>query len=120
MAQSHPIIFDTSWSEWHSLEGGYIVPEDSGIYCVHATRDDKSPLPIPRALGVDNEGIVYIGESINLFKRIGSLWWIMDDKPQDHQHHSLIASWVYYDLDRLVPRSQLRITWKVCTDHKKQ
>ena len=114
------MVFDSSWSDWHSVAGGYSVPTESGVYCVRASQDGKHALPIQRALGVDREGIVYVGESRNLLDRIGRLWWITDDNAQDHQHHSLIESWLYYDLDRLIPRTQLQIRWKPCLNHKAQ
>jgi len=101
--------FDSSWSEWQAIDNG---PEKSGVYCIRATSDGKSAISIPRALCIDDIGIVYIGKSKNLYQRLGYLKWIYDDNYELHQWHQLIKTWFHYDFERLASRKLLQVRWK--------
>lgn len=46
------------------------IPEKEGVYKIICLDNKQFPKHIPRATGVDIEGILYIGTSINLNKRL--------------------------------------------------
>ena len=55
---------DSFWNdinEQHSVNGG--------VYKVIAT-ENKKPIPISRLLGKDNEGVLYIGQTISFLDRV--------------------------------------------------
>lgn len=108
------------WSEWHRIGDGYTMAQEPGVYVVRLTTAARSPVAIPRAIGVDQDGIVYIGESSSLSNRLGRLLWMTADDIATRQHHSLIAAWICYDLERLGSRSLLEVRWRFCIDHKLQ
>jgi excinuclease UvrABC nuclease subunit len=60
------------WPEWNSFRKESIsqIPEEPGVYQLRSLGDDGNPQSISRLQGKDPEGIVYIGESSNLKKRI--------------------------------------------------
>lgn len=67
------------------MERYYVRPNDAydkvakgigikkGIYTIHCAGRNNDTAPIDRLLGVDREGILYIGSSHNLLHRFGSL-----------------------------------------------
>ena len=63
-------------------------------------------MPIPRALAVDEEGIVYIGSGV-LRDRIGTLLPSTSGK----RHHPLGWTYENYRFDRLCPYKQLEVQW---------
>ena len=48
------------------------IPESSGVYKIQCIQD-KKPIKINRVLGIDNQGILYIGKSENLRERLSFL-----------------------------------------------
>jgi hypothetical protein len=51
------------------------IPEQLGVYKLYALREDGVPIPIHRFAGIDNTGILYIGQTSKqtLKKRIYNL-----------------------------------------------
>lgn len=60
------------WSEPHSLTSGHHleVGDRPGVYRIRAFASTGEPLAIPRAADVDVLGILHIGKSITLGKRL--------------------------------------------------
>lgn len=88
---------ETNWSEWRFFEEEATsgIPEKAGVYQFRCVGVEGNPKPIRRLLGDDLEGIVYIGKSDNLQKRIKGFWTTI--QKQDRSRHA--ASWAYVSLD---------------------
>jgi hypothetical protein len=61
------------------------IPEGGGVYKIHCIQD-KMPIKINRVLGIDNQGILYIGQSDNLRARIRMLWRVLNPKLKATAH----------------------------------
>jgi hypothetical protein len=61
------------------------IPEGGGVYNIHCIKD-KKPIKINRVLGIDNQGILYIGQSENLRARIRMLWRVLNPKLKATAH----------------------------------
>jgi hypothetical protein len=77
------------WEKWRPIEQVYNnidLLNKKGLYQIRMVDADNKPLPIPRIGGTDLKGIIYIGKSIQLRKRIeaflrgqhsgGGLYWL--------------------------------------------
>jgi len=95
-------------AKWYPLKtlDFSIIPSSSGVYQVRWTLGDK-PQAIPRANGNDEKGILYIGQSCNLRKRIKSFW----NRIQGKGSHT--AGWTYdcYDFGKKFKLEQLEVQW---------
>ncbi len=95
----------TDWTGWTSLVDLDLgtVPNSHGTYIIATDR------PISRAVGVDQEGFLTIGESGRLSDR---LWAFREcvTKPGAEWHS---AGWrfAYFNLQRHFPVSSLRVRW---------
>ncbi len=93
-----------SWSTWSEFDQFDGVPEKPGVYII-ATRQ-----PINRVAGRDRLGILTIGETDNLRKRLRMFWSCVNDVR--HRGHN--AGWRFRELDmqkRFRPNS-LVFRWK--------
>jgi len=66
-----------NWGAWHSIENirhDIDVLHKQGLYQIRMVSPSNKPLPIPRLVGVDNGGIIYIGKSVELRTRIGNFY----------------------------------------------
>lgn len=93
------------WTKWRQLEGldFTIVPETPGAYVI-ATRS-----AIHRAIGIDPDGVLHIGESDNLRSRIRAFWNCASQLgTQGH-----MAGWRYqtYRMNKHFPLNDLRVKW---------
>lgn len=63
------------------------MPDEGGAYVVRALGDDGQAMPIGRALGVDPEGILYIGKATRFVSRVAHLVNRLehDDKTVGHE-----------------------------------
>jgi hypothetical protein len=61
------------------------IPQIGGIYLIH-TYIDKTPKKINRLLGIDDEGILYIGKSKNIRERVRMLWRVMNPQLKATAH----------------------------------
>ena len=105
---AHPITLDRNPADH--------LEKKAGVYRVCATLGNGNALPVHQALGVDREGILYIGGTGDLKARIGDLAHIPRD-PAPPDRHDLIDSWLRFDFDRLANRTQLVVQWRECRDH---
>jgi hypothetical protein len=82
-----------NWTKWEFFEEEGIcgIPEKEGVYQFRCIDEDGHPKPIKRLLGNELEGIIYIGKSKNLQKRINGFWTTI--QKQDRSRHA--ASWTY-------------------------
>ena len=60
------------WSELHPLRSGYHleIGRRAGVYRIRAIDADGRPVSIARVKGTDPDGILHIGQSVNLGVRI--------------------------------------------------
>lgn len=49
------------------------IPAKSGIYRIILVSPDGNIIPVPRLLGTDNLGVLYVGSSSNLFSRLADI-----------------------------------------------
>ena len=88
----------------HSLDGGLPtgLKQEPGIYELVALDKAGKLVPIPRVCGVDRRGVLYIGQTVNLFRRMLRLY---------RRRH--IATVVYSNrpkIRRLAPKLGVRYT----------
>jgi hypothetical protein len=81
------VASDRLWEETNLAYGGSF----RGIYRLHVLDEQSAFLPLPRLLGVDAQGILYIGASDNVPGRLGELrksvnaaYWQVDAKTYAH------------------------------------
>jgi len=98
----------TDWSKWHSfvkLRAGdfSIVSGGAGAYSIATTA-----LKIPRVVGADKHGLLYVGESGNMRSRIQAFY---DCVARGHQTHG--AGWQFnlVKFERCAPVDSLRVRW---------
>lgn len=69
------------WSNWSNVdfadkakynESTKDLPHETATYVFRIVDNDGKPLPIQTANGLDEQGIVYVGQAINLRKRYGN------------------------------------------------
>jgi hypothetical protein len=61
------------------------IPESGGVYHIRCFKDNKV-IKINRVLGIDNDGILYIGKSDNLRERLRMLWRVINPKLKATAH----------------------------------
>ncbi len=105
-----------NWSEWKSFRKEALsqIPEKAGIYQLRSLRDDGNPQSISRLLGKDQEGIVYIGESSNLKKRIQGFWSTITKR--DRSRHAAGWSYVTFDFQKTFPPESLQFRYSPSED----
>jgi hypothetical protein len=95
-------------AQWYPLKtlDRSIIPSSSGVYQVRWAVDNK-PQPIPRAKDIDEKGILYIGQSGNLRKRIKDFW---NGILGEGTHTS---GWTYdfYEFRKKFKPEQLEVQW---------
>ena len=106
------------------------VPTEPGVYIVFWVREGR-PVPIPRILGVDERGVLYIGSTgksrnkdgkstksdEGLRKRIRNLWisieMVYDRRKRKRYPHTFGPSLVYTGLYKVIGVEDLWIYYKV-------
>ena len=61
------------WGKWQAIEGIYHnmdLLDKKGLYQIRMVDMGNKPLPIPRIGGIDPDGIIYIGKTKRLRRRI--------------------------------------------------
>lgn len=53
------------------------VPSRPGIYKIYSLDENDNPRHLQRLLGIDEEGVLYIGKSENLNDRVRMLWRVL-------------------------------------------
>jgi excinuclease UvrABC nuclease subunit len=62
------------------------VPAAPGVYKIFSLNDNDEPRRLPRVLGVDQSGILYIGRSGNLNDRLRMLWRVLQPNYRASAH----------------------------------
>lgn len=93
----------------HHLE----ISGKPGVYRIRAFAPDDNPLPIPRANGVDPAGILHIGKSNDLGRRLRFFRQAAEGKKASHHAGREYARWHF---EKLVPREQLRFDYLLVND----
>ncbi|MBM4037389.1 MAG: hypothetical protein FJ290_02645 [Planctomycetes bacterium] len=96
------------WTDWHKLKDidFSAVPPQPGAYVIATNRS------IRRAIGVDPDGVLHVGESSDLRYRLRAFLRCASGGG-DYEGH--MAGWRYahFRLDRHFPLSSLRVKWRV-------
>ena len=102
----------TLWTHWQPLLvlDFAVVPSQPGAYVIATDRS------IPRAIGVDPDGILHVGESSDLRYRLRSFLRCASHRGEEGH----MAGWryAYFKHDRYFPLSSLRAKW--CVAQSKQ
>lgn len=97
----------TGWSEWVKLETleWSAVPQDPGAYIIAVTR------PINRAVGIDPDGFLDVGETDGLRARLRSFRRCASQRGCEGH----MAGWrfAFFRFGRTFPLSTLRVRWLV-------
>lgn len=76
---------------------------------------EKKPLKINRVLGIDNEGILYIGKSVNLRERLRMLKRSFNQKPKAYGHTFGKKYNENKKLENAFPLKSLYVSYKTTT-----
>ncbi len=76
-----------SGNEWPGVQ------KKPGVYRIRAFHHRGKPIRVPRALGIDYEGVIDIGESDNLIKRLSYFWGRATGKSYSHSAADEYISW---------------------------
>jgi len=99
----------SEWSKWSKFteEALNNIPNSAGVYKI------RCPHTLPRVLNKDEDGILAIGKSNNLKKRLKQFWETVNGKSSEHAEGI-----TYYDLyfDKIFPPSELEFSFKEVPD----
>ena len=104
------------WSLPHLLFGTehhLDVRGKPGIYRIRAFTEGGEPLPIPRVVGVDPLGVLHIGKSNDLGRRLRLFRRAVEGAQASHHAGREYAKWHF---ERLVPRERLWFDYVLTTD----
>ncbi len=69
------------WSKWLDIDRFAEIPSLPGVYGIRLIAlPDNSPVPIPRFLHTDKEGVLAIGESKYLRRRIRQFYRVIEER----------------------------------------
>ncbi len=114
----HDVKNELDWKEWQPFrewENNSDVPQKLGVYQVRACSERGRPMPIPRCCGVDESGLLYVGEG-RLDVRLGHLWYLC--QPKSKFHHHFIRTFEEHGLSRIANRVLSEVRWTVTDDCK--
>ena len=104
------------WSDWMFFvkEQLISIPGKSGVYEFRCTDGNGHPMLIDRLNGKDKEGIIYIGSSEDLKKRINGFWKTIEQ--QDRSRHA--AGWTYcsFGYNDILPPNHLQFRFKMVSN----
>jgi hypothetical protein len=102
-----------AWTKWKSFGEEELrdIPKKPGVYEFRCVGKNGKPVSIPRLVRKDKEGIVYIGQSNDLHKRITGFWVTIQE--EDFTRHA--AGWTYVSMNfyPIFPPDRLRFRYKV-------
>lgn len=101
------------WSKWRRFDEKSIVtiPRKPGVYQFRCLSDKGLPLAIPRLSKIDSKGIIYIGESGDLRKRLLDFRATLKDRKKSRH----AAGWTYcsFNYFPIFPPRRLQFRHKV-------
>lgn len=84
------------------------IPKSPGIYFVRWSKNG-CPVPISRLTGIDRKGIIYIGRSKNIRRRIKKLY---DALINNKRTHTIFKTIVFCGISRVIKLEEYEITWE--------
>lgn len=78
-----------SWSDWHGVSDWKEAPNTFGVYRIRLAQSGK-PFSIPRFLGEDPEGILWIGHATNLRSRLRIAYGALQGGNHPHSEAKLL------------------------------
>lgn len=93
------------------------IPKDGGIYKILCIQN-KKPIKINRVLGIDNQGILYIGKSDNLKERLRMIWRVLNPNLKANAHTFGTKYNGNYKLRKVFPLKTLFVSYKTTTAPK--
>ena len=97
------------WSPWVALKTLDLttIPPTSGVYQMRWAASGK-PKPINRANGVDESGMLYIGKTMNLKKRLKALYrGIVEERLT----HTAAYTYMFDEFDKKFKPKELEVQW---------
>jgi len=97
-------------AEWISLEKAIDgLPSRPGVYIVR-WRKNSNPVKIGRLKGKDHQGILYIGSTKNLKRRVKELLRSLKNEYKKIKH-TMAKSYIFFSLNRVIKINEIEITW---------
>ena len=95
---------------WQKLQSDH--SDKGGVYKLHCIdeENDSKFIPINRILGVDQEGVLYIGKADVIHNRIGDLWKSLSPNYKTLNHHAGIRYRSNQKLQGSFPFDRLCVT----------
>ena len=84
---------------------------NGGVYILRTFNNDDSPNTIPRSLGNDSSGILYIGKASKFTHRTGDLARAFDDSYQQAKHDCAIRYNGNKKWNETYPKNNLRLSF---------
>jgi hypothetical protein len=101
------------WSKWQHFDekGAHAIPREGGVYQFRCLRDKSLPLSIWRLRKKDSQGIIYIGKSQDLRKRIFDFWSTLKNRKKTRH----AAGWTYcsFNYFSIFPPRRLQFRYKL-------
>jgi len=94
-----------------------VIPNEPGVYKIFSLNENGFPRSINRIGGIDNEGILYIGESKNLRERLRMLWRVLKPEYLTTAHTFGFNYNSVPLLQEMFPINTLAIKFEINQDH---
>jgi len=94
------------------------IPEQGGVYWIYSLDNNDVPYPINRILGIDTNGVLYIGESENLRDRLRMLWRVLNPEYLATAHTFGVNYNALPSLQLRFPLNTLAVEYEVNAHHK--
>jgi hypothetical protein len=105
---------EPNWSQWASFtERGEEIPQTSGTYEIRWATNGQ-PKAIPRFNGIDQTGLMYIGETDNLNRRIRRFYRCVSINPEGRNvrnFHGGAVTFVVFGFNRMVNPQELQFRY---------
>ena len=100
---------DYDWTEWVLIEKLDFtrITTTSGVYEIGASINGQ-PQPINRAKDVDKNGLLYIGKTKNIRKRIKNFWRHVRE---EGNQHTAAETYLLYEYNTKFQRESLQARW---------
>jgi hypothetical protein len=89
------------------------IPKTPGIYFMRWVKDG-TPVSIPRLAGSDNRGILYVGSTVRLRRRIRDLWKGINGKIEAH---TIGRSIIFCKVSEIISMDDYEISWEELETH---
>lgn len=93
------------------------IPQEGGVYWIYSLDDNDVPVPINRILGIDQSGVLYIGESENLKERLRMLWRVLNPEYLATAHTFGVNYNAMPEIQARFPLHTIAIQYEVTAHH---